>query len=817
MGVLSTVAISLAIVALWYGSPTMQAIAETPAKVELPQQVHFNEHIRPILSDRCFACHGPDANHRQADLRLDDREVALALLAIVPGKPSESELLARVTSQDPESQMPPPASKKPLLTSKEIALLRRWIEQGAKYEQHWSYTPISSATPPEMEGANTANPIDRFILHKLRQNGIAALNPRADKERLLRRVTLDLTGVPPTIAEQDAFLADDDPKAYECVVDRLLASPRYGERMAVEWLDAARYADTHGYQVDRFRPMWPYRDWVVKAFNENRPFDQFAQWQIAGDLLPNATREQRLATAFNRLHSQNEEGGVVEEEFRVAYVADRVNTFGTVFLGLTFECTRCHDHKYDPLTQRDYYSLFAFFQNVSESGQTSYFTSAMPTPTLLLPTDEQERELSRLASEIKQQELKLAEVRATRQSSLDSWMNGRTGTLEPAKPAARFSFDSAEKNKLVNSFQADRPGKLNDAPPFVPGKFKQALQLNGENGASFAGVGDFNRASPFTLSIWIAPPAPRPRSVVLHHSSAPIDAGSRGYDLLLEENRVAFGLYHFWPGNALKVRSRLPIETNSWSHLAIVYDGSSKAAGVQIYLNGLRAELDVLSDNLWKDITYEGGEPALQLGHRFRDNGFQGGYADELAIYSTALSPLEVLHLADPHRAEKLWTTKFATPEQSSDGTAIEQLLREHYFTSVDAEYRQARQRLNELRDAQRKLVNPIPEAMVMEELPQPKPAFILNRGSYDQHGAPVTAATPAVLPSMPQQLPRNRLGLARWLTDKQNPLMSRVTVNRYWQMLFGTGLVETSDNFGAQGSTPSHPELLDWLASDFH
>jgi hypothetical protein len=754
-----------------------------------PVPVDFNRDVLPVLSDYCFQCHGPDANTRKAKLRFDDKNSPFDRGVIVPGKPKESAFIERITSTDPEVVMPPPSLKRKL-SPQQIDALKRWVEQGAKWTTHWAFEPI---TKPEVPTGLKSpqwikNPIDAFVLTRLTREGLTPAVP-ADKERLLRRISFDLTGLPPTVAEIDAFVKDNAPNAYEKVVDRLLASPRYGERMAGEWLDTARFADTHGYQMDRARPVWPYRDWVISAYNRNLPFSEFATWQIAGDLLPNATKEQRLATAFNRLHMQNEEGGIVEEEFRVAYVIDRTTTFGTAFLGLTFECSRCHDHKFDPITQKDFYSLFAFFQNIDESGQTSYFTAATPVPTLLLTTDVQDVKLADRRAAIKTKQTALAKSREDAKAEFAKWK--RPAKLDMPGLIGSYSFEDIKAGKIENAANPKSPGSAVEGPKLVPGKFGQAIELTGENGFTFPGVGHFTRDDPFTLSLWVKSPPPTPRSVLVHHSQAPIDAGSRGYELLLENGRVAFGLHHMWPGNSLKVRSKIAIPTNAWAHVTATYDGSSTAAGIRLYLDGKPLEVDVIRDKLTKDITY-GGEPNLAIGYRFRDNGFKGGLVDEFRVYNRALTSAEII-------------------DKPSDEALFE------YFTSVIHEpSKKAAEELRAARKAYTALVNPIPEIMVMDETRTPKPAHILKRGAYDAPGDKVTADTPKVLPPFPKDAPRNRLGLAKWLTDPENPLLARVTVNRDWQMMFGHGLVETPDNFGTQGARPTHPELLDWLAREF-
>jgi hypothetical protein len=766
--------------------------------------IAYDRDVLPILSDNCYKCHGPDEKSRKAHLRLDSKESAFRVedgtAIIAPGKSDKSELVRRITTSDPDDHMPPEKSGRKL-TAAQIATIRTWIDQGAKWDRHWSLVaPVRPKLPEVKEKGWARNAIDDFVLARLEKEGLAH-SPEARKETLLRRVSLDLTGLPPTRSEVEAFIKDPSPNAYEKVVDRLLASPRYGERMATIWLDLARYADTHGYQMDRYRAMWPYRDWVIKAFNENLPYDQFATWQIAGDLLPQATKEQRLATAFNRLHMQNEEGGIVEEEYRCAYVVDRVDTFGTAFLGLTFECCRCHDHKFDPLTQKDFYSLFAMFQNIDESGQTTYFTDAMPVPTLLLSDDATDRKVAAVREEIGAKEKELAEVRKVAGEEFKNWLAGKPEIGAPAGEVGHFDFEKLEGNKLANLADPKKPGNGADNPELVEGKSGKAAHLTGENGFTFPGIGHFNRTDPFTLAIDVKMAVLEPRMVVLHHSKAPIDAGSRGYELLLEHGRVAFGLHHMWPGNSIKVVTKEAIAVNQWTHIAATYDGSSRAAGIHIYINGKDLPLEVIRDGLYKDITYtvdSSGEPDLAIGYRFRDNGFKDGEVDEFRVFDRALTAMEIERMA-------------GVEEAGDEGN-----MREYFLARVYEPAKKVAAELRALRKKENELINPIPEIMVMKEMATPKPAFILKRGAYDAHGAEVSANTPGVLPAMAADLPKNRLGLARWLFSEENPLTARVAVNRLWQQMFGRGIVESSDNFGSQGSPPTHPELLDFLACEY-
>jgi mono/diheme cytochrome c family protein len=802
-------------VGLWIiAAALLAALAARPALAEAT--IDYARDVEPILSTRCYHCHGPDEESRKKDLRLDKKEGAFrvedGITVVKPGKPAESEMIRRITSSDPDEVMPP-AEDIRKLTPKQIDTLKRWVEQGAKWGMHWAFVPPQVRTVPATQPDGWGhNPIDAYVGRRLREEKLAPA-PEADRATLLRRISLDLTGLPPTPAEIDAFLADRSPDAYEKVVDRLLASPRYGERMTSDWLDVARYADTHGYQADRYRAMWPWRDWVIKAFNENLPFDQFLTWQLAGDLLPNATKEQRLATAFNRLHMQNEEGGIVDEEFRVAYVVDRVDTMGTAFLGLTFECSRCHDHKFDPITQKDFYSMFAFFQNIDESGQTAgAFSDAMPTPAMPLPDAAQDAKLAELRAQIAADEKTLSALRTEDGPAFERWLAARGAPPPyPARAIARGLYRLAGC-RLLAAMLPPRPPDAVDRPKTVPGKAGRAALLSGEDGLVFpGGVGAFTRADSFSMGMWLQMPAAQPRAVVVHKSRASSDAGSRGYELLLENGHVAVGLHHMWPGNSLKVVTKQALKPNAWTHVAMTYDGSSRACGVHVYFDGTPVELNVVRDGLTRDIMYGGDEPKLEIGRRFRDSGFKGGRIDQFRLFPRALTPLEVARLAGSDAFAVAWTTPPpALSAEQRDG------LFEYFLATADPAARQIRQDLASLRRSENKLIESIPEVMVMRELPQPKPAYVLKRGAYDAHGDAVTAATPAFLPTLPKNAPRNRLGLARWMVDPGNPLTARVAVNRAWQQMFGRGIVQTSDNFGTQGAQPTHPELLDWLAREF-
>ncbi|TWU09360.1 Planctomycete cytochrome C [Symmachiella macrocystis] len=780
------------------------------------EPVDFNRDIKPIFSDRCYTCHGPDEEQRQAELRLDRREGLLATVeagegthVVKPGDLSNSEVFLRITSDDETLRMPP-ADANLDLTQGEIDLIKRWIEQGAVWDKHWSLLPIAEVTIPEVADSTwPRNAIDHFVLARLQREGLASA-AEANKERLIRRLTFDLTGLPPTLEEIDTFLADDSAEAYEKVVDRLLASPRYGERMAVDWLDVARYADTYGYQSDVYRAMWPWRDWVIEAFNNNLPYDQFITWQIAGDLLPNATRDQVLATAFNRHHRQTNEGGSIEAEFRTEYVADRVETFGTAFLGLTLQCARCHDHKYDAITQKNFYQLFGFFNNIDESGLYSHFTSAVPTPAQMLPTDEQASRIETTQAAVEAAESELAELAAARESAFQEWLAQRPRPTTVAGLIGDFPLESFDDNKVANRADAAQPGNTSDGPQIVPGKIGNALKMSGENNVTFKLGGDFTRDDPFSIALWVQTPDVKERAVIFHRSRAWTDSGSRGYQLLLKEGHLSAALIHFWPGNAIGIRATSPMPVGEWVHVVMAYDGSSRAAGLKLYVNGEHAECEVVRDKLSKQIT-GGGADTLTIGQRFRDRGFKNGLVDEFQVFNRPLTLLEVAEIYD---GETLAALSDVAADELTD--AQRQAMLAYYLANHDEPYRAKLAALQKLRRERSQQIDPVPEIMVMRELPQRRATFLLQRGAYDAPGAQVTPGVPEAILPFPENEPLNRLGLARWLTDPQHPLTARVAVNRFWQAMFGNGFVTTPEDFGNQGAAPTHPQLLDWLAKRF-
>lgn len=779
--------------------------------LQAAQPISFNQDIRPILSENCFLCHGPDEENRSAGLRLDEREAAIeerdGVTAIVPGQPDVSELIRRIDTTDLDDQMPPPDSER-ALTPSQRSILRQWIEQGAPYERHWSFEPIRKpAMPSPTSNDPSRNPIDRFILNRLEGQGLS-FSPPASAEKLIRRVTFDLTGLPPTLDEIDAFLEDAKEGRWERLVDRLLQREAYGERLASEWLDVARYSDTYGYQVDRDRFVWPWRDWVIDSFNRNLPYDEFITWQLAGDLLPGATREQILATTFNRLHPQKVEGGSVPEEFRIEYVADRAQTVATAFLGLTFECARCHDHKYDPLKQREYYQLTSFFANIDEAGLYSYFTSSIPTPTMVLGPEEKLTELSEQREKLAAAAAKAITENESIDARFEAWLDGgRSEESKIPEGVAFFDFETFAEGKLVNRWNEEEPGTSSAANLLVPGKRGQGLLLTGDDEVDLK-VGNFTRFQPFSLGLWLKVPEIRDRTVVFHRSRAWTDAGSRGYQMLLEDGKPSFSLIHFWPGNAIRVQAREALPVDEFVHLAVTYDGSIGADGIRLFVNGVSVEVEIVRDLLTKNMT-GGGHDAVAIGARFRDKGFKQGIVDEFQIFDFELAELEVRDLVDPGQLT-------ASLTQSSVSAADRQQLREYYRLRVDEQASASRDKLKGLRAKVCELENALQEIMVMKERPKPRTSYVLFRGGYDARRDPVISDTPAALPGFGSDRPRNRLGFAKWLVDPANPLTARVAVNRYWQLIFGKGLVRTPEDFGSQGRPPSHPDLLNWLAAEF-
>lgn len=803
--------------------------SDTGSAVKLPKKIDFNFHIKPILSDRCFACHGPDEKARKGGLRLDTEAGAFALLdsaenryAIVAGNAHRSELVHRITTADPELLMPPPESNLSL-SPYEVALLQRWVEQGAEWKSHWAFLPPEKPVLPEVRHEQwPQNEIDRFVLARLDREGLKPAGPES-REKWLRRVAFDLTGLPPTPESIDSFLADQSADAFEKRVDQLLSSPAYGERMAAIWMDVARYADSHGYQDDRPRTMWPWRDWVIEAFNANLPYDSFVVWQLAGDLLPQPTYAQKLATGFNRNHAITQEGGVVNEEYITEYVADRTNTASVAFLGLTMECARCHDHKYDPLSQKDYYRLFAFFNGIDERGQINYFDEA-PVPNMKVEDQELEALVHFLDTRIGTLEKQDSTLADLHDPAFQRWLNdelpGEALNQQLAKDLISYhQLESVQTLQTLDAVAPDRPGRMNTGlleellpPPLVPGHHGNALEFDGTNFLNLGDVGDFDWYSPFSLGAWIQAPARREKNAgLLVRRNGEQKRG--GYELALTtEGYLQMSLVHDQGKERIVVHSKNQVRPGQWTHVFATYNGSGTAAGIRLFLNGELQKLQIDLDDLRRKSILNGNDLlAGNWTHRKQQRGdiggFAGGKLDEIRVYARELSPLEVLLLG-----EKTWPAYYQKAAVTDKDRLQRDLLLPHYLLHHSTADRQIREALWEYR----RRVQPIPNVMIMQEMDTVRQTHILARGAYDAPAEKVDPGAPMAVLPYPDTLPHNRLGLAMWLTDRHNPLTSRVFVNRLWQMLFGKGIVSTSEDFGSQGALPTHPELLDWLAVEF-
>ena len=784
--------------------------------------VDFNREIRPILSDNCFACHGPDDATRKAKLRLDTKDGAFAKAGvIVAGKAAESRLFKRISTKDPNAVMPPVAFGHKL-TDKQIELIKRWIDEGAQWNEHWSFiAPKRPEVPAVTNKAWVKNPIDAFVLARLEKEGLKP-SPEADRATLIRRVSLDLTGLPPTPAEVDAFLADKSPDAYEKVVDRLLASPRYGEKMALHWLDLARYADTHGYHIDSHRDMWPWRDWVIKSFNDNKRFDQFTIEQLAGDLLPNATTEQKIASGFNRNHMINFEGGAIPEEYLNEYLVDRVETTATTWMGLTMGCARCHSHKFDPLSQKEFYQFYAFFNNVPEKGLDGNRGNA--APYMALPTDDQKARQETLARAIRDLEDELAEKKIA--PLIEAWEKpflGKPAVAPTKNIVAHYELDGS----LSDSSGRYQQGRtVNGDPTFGAGVVSRAVSLDGQTQLSFGNVGNFDNRQAFTFAAWLRPGLGKVGNYAFQKIAD--EQSRRGFELLFEQTHLieiqrwgaplTIRLTANWPNDAIQLRTKESFNTSEWKHLAITYDGSGKASGVKVFFNGKAVAVETQKDSLTGSIK---NDADLFIGSKATGRAYSGGI-DDLRLYDCALTAEQIDQLGLQHPVQTILSG--ISGKRSKEES---ERLREYFLTEVgpDAIKRQYAE-LKDLKRQKSEVDKSILNVMVMMELGKPRDTFVLARGDYRNKGEKVSAGVPAVLPPLPVQnrdsngadssKSPNRLTLAKWLMDANHPLTARVAVNRYWQMLFGYGLVKTVEDFGVQGERPIQAELLDWLAVEF-
>jgi hypothetical protein len=772
--------------------------------------VQYNRDIRPILSENCFACHGPDVNKRAADLRLDVREAAIDKRAIVPGQPDASAILQRIASTDPEVIMPPPESHKSL-TQQQKDLLKTWIAEGAEYQGHWAFiAPVKPELPQVRNPTWIRNPIDRFILAELERRGMEP-SPEADLRSLIRRVCLDLTGLPPTPQEIDRVLSDPSPERYENYVDELLSRQEWGEHRGRYWLDYARYADTHGIHFDNYREMWSYREWVIKAFNRNLPFDQFTIEQLAGDLLPNASLDQRIASGFHRCNITTNEGGVIEEEYRVLYARDRVETTGQVWMGLTVGCAVCHDHKFDPITQREFYQFSAFFNNTTQRVMDGNIKD--PPPVIAVPLEADRERFFALDGLIGQAQQEADNRRVQAKPGFDAFIADtikRQEILFQASPAqdaieTHIPLRSSDP-KMISFVQSgqyqqiplDRdavlaPGHLSDAAWQITADLFPALP-----------AGDLEKDQAFSVALWVKPGNDNQGGSLVARMNEEEDA--RGWDIWMENGSIGTHLVSKWPGNAIKVLSRARLTASRWQHVTISYDGSGKAEGVKIFIDGAEQAKNIVSNNLADTIRTS---VPLRIGRRQVQSPATDAKVQDIRIYRRVLTAEEAQGIAGIPRRQYLIGKRDRSAEETEE-------LYQWFLKTYDADYQRLVAQRDALTEEKKQVLQRGTVAHVMNENPDTPKAYILMRGEYDKRADEVQPDTPKILPPMPPELPKNRLGLAQWLLQEDHPLTARANVNRFWQEIFGAGLVASSGDFGTTGLLPTHPELLDYLAVSF-
>ncbi|NND07182.1 MAG: DUF1553 domain-containing protein [Saprospiraceae bacterium] len=793
---------------------------------QIPDEIDFNFHVRPILSDKCFACHGPDENARESSLRLDEEAYAFAPLdsqeqsfAIVPRDVRRSGLVDRIESNDPDFVMPPPDSKL-ALKAHEIEILKKWIAQGAAWKTHWAFNQ------PQPAGSGTdlhtsASTIDAIVSRRLAGEGLK-MSPQASKEKLIRRLSFDLRGLPPSLEEIEDYVNNPDESAYERLVDTFLGQSSFGERMAMDWLDLARYADSHGYQDDIERSMWPWREWVIRAFNRNMPYDQFVTWQLAGDLLPNPSYEQKLATGFNRNHKITQEVGVIDEEYRVTYVLDRTNTFSTAFLGMTVECAQCHDHKFDPISQEEYYQLFGFFNQVPEKGRVDYGVE-VAQPALPLPQSKIDSLRSYVAGLVDDQRQQI-EAYAKKKwiTKIESAAGSGKSEVNGFIPKGLLSWHALDHQVDHNTYPntvGQHPAVGVNGPVLVPGKYGSGIECMGLNYAHTQSPKSFDLNQPFSISLWIKS----------------LDGGIRG---------TAFSAFHPRNNTTFKIqvrsvkvldisfsderskqklilRTKETIPADQWVHVVVTHDGSLRGRGVNIYVNRQPKAVYIISDDLKRrlpkpQLLFLGTKYAIKdprdslSGHGENADPLRAGQLDELMIFSRALTKKDILALGayDPIQSIRAKIDKSTTDHRRlfyNDLLHEDVLFRE--YTNRLREYKIKEGRTEEI------IIKP---TMIMQDMDTMRNTYILDRGQYDAPTREVAIGTPKAIKDFPSEYPQNRLGLAQWLFANDHPLTARVAVNRYWQMIFGRGLVATPGDFGSQGALPSHPDLLDHLAVAF-
>ncbi|HXJ39021.1 MAG TPA: DUF1549 domain-containing protein, partial [Bryobacteraceae bacterium] len=760
------------------------------------QKVDFQREIRPLLSENCFQCHGPDSSTRMASLRLDRKDGITAPGIIVPGQPAESRLYQRISATDGR-KMPPEYSHR-ALTSVQITRIKTWIEQGAPWVEHWAYSAPVKSEPPAVKNALWArNPIDRFILAKLEAKGLEPA-AAADKRTLIRRVALDLTGLPPTPAELDLYLKDLTPRAYENMVDRYLASPHFGEHRARYWLDAARYGDTHGIHIDNYREIWPYRDWVIQAYNRNVPYDRFSTEQLAGDLLPGSTLDQKIATGFMRCGVTTNEAGIIEDEYAEIYAKDRAETASAVYLGLTVGCATCHDHKFDPIPQKDFYALGAFFRNTTQRVMDDNVPDT--PPVVVVPKPEDRDAWAKTTSRLAAIRTSMTQVSKDADGVFAQWLAKRAKLKVESPLEERSQLLAADVAALAKEAKT---ADLIDSN--VPGR--KAVHFQKNEGVEIRNAPKLDSEKPFTIAVsFYFPKAEQSYTIAAHNNPKEknrgwvLDVGARVAGLRL----IGDG------GKSIDVRAAHleQLQHGTWNTIVATYDGSRHQSGLGMYLNG-RAIATQGRGNVNLELSGDiGMETPLVLGRSLAD-----GAISDFRIFNRVVSESEAQMLSDWPQIASALEADVSQPLTPAARAALLKwfLLQEH------EPWKELAREQNKLNAEAKSIARRGAVSLVMEERKDTKPvAWTLYRGAYDQKRVEVEANTPTILPPMTSQMPRNRLGFAQWLFTDEHPLTARVAVNRMWQEIFGIGLVKTAEDFGSQGEPPTHKELLDWLAVDF-
>lgn len=779
----------------------------------------FNSQIRPILTEHCFACHGADEESRAADLRLDVRGDAIDAGAFVAGDPDNSSIIERIFSHDEDDVMPPPESKKPL-SEQQKKLLVEWVKAGAEYQEHWAFVAPQMTTAPEVQADDwSRNAIDQFVLAGLKDAGLTPA-AEADPRTLFRRLHLDITGLPPSVEQTNQFEEDYSATGEAALsnwIDRLMASPAWGEHRGRYWLDAARYGDTHGLHFDNYREMWPYRDWVIRSFNRNQPFDEFTVEQIAGDLLPNSTVDQKVATGFQRCNITTNEGGTIDEENLANYAVDRVQTLGWVYLGLTVNCAQCHDHKFDPITQEDYYSLSAYFRNTTQKAKDGNVKDGKG-PVLKVPRPEDRDRWEALPAEITAATKQRNQHRGTAKSAFEKWV--ATATPEDVQVSAtsqglqlHIPFDEGSGTEIKSegtiSTSVKPVGKVDWQPK---GKFGDAAKISGGNTFTVPKVGDFQATDSFSCATWVKIGDPQASAAILARMDVPNDY--RGWDLWQQGRYLGIHIIDRWPNNAMKIVTDARVfAPNKWVHVAVTYDGSRKPEGVRLYVNGKQMETRNETNALKPNANIRNEEP-LKIGQRSNSAVFENGSVQDVRLYDRRLTPSDISQLASGTSVSIADYLAIADEKRTK---AQNDSLFNYYLTEHDDQYVALATKVESLQNEKQTIDDRSPVTHIQVEKPDSMAmAYVLTRGEYDRPAEQVTARPISSLHALPEGAPPNRLGLAQWLIDPANPLTARVTVNRFWQQVFGQGIVTTADDFGVMGAVPSHPELLNWLAVDF-